>query len=209
MTSDPKLKKNFGSQGFEPLPRNTIQNIKCADALAIWTLIQSRTDDWIIRKKQVQNDLGIGDVRYRKGVARLRELGLWSTELIRVEDGRLIGKYVVISDLIDYQVSSLQTKETKTSLKNTETQEEIENKIGVKFPVYISNLDKPNRVAAIVQHAKLHAESTRIVFAEFSACFERKEVVKPWALLASLVRKASRNELRLSRDGERLLPPWV
>ena len=209
MASKPKPKEKFLGKGFEKLPRATIQNIKSADALAIWTLVKSRPDDWVVRKKQVQKDLGLSDARYRKGVNRLRELGLWKTEFIQGENGRLQGRRTVVHNQIDYQASSLQTKETKAPQKNTETQEEIENKIGIKFPAHISNLDAPNRVAAIIQRAKLPTESTRIVFAEFSACCERKKVDDPWALLASLVRKASHNELRLSADGERRLPPWV
>ncbi len=206
MTNDPKLKQNFGSEGFQILSRRTIQNIKNADALAIWTLIQSRPENWVVRKKQIKENLRIGDKRYSKAVKYLRELGLWKTEFIQGENGRLQGRQTVVHTQIDYQASSLQTKAPQ---KNTETQEGIENKIGVQFPAHISKLDAPSRVAAMVQRAKLPTESTRIVFAEFSACCERKKVNDPWALLASLVRKASHNELRLSADGERLLPPWT
>ena len=95
------LKQRSNGKGFESLPRDTIQKIKHSDALAIWSLLKSMPSSWVIRKKWLRAELKLGEIRYRKAVDRLRELGLWVTIRIRNERGHILGSSIQIFDEIN------------------------------------------------------------------------------------------------------------
>jgi len=239
-----KLKKEFGGKGFQALPRGTIQAINNADALAIWTLLMSMPDAWIVRKKWVKSKLNIGDIRYRNGTRCLRDLGLWKIERIRNADGTLGGSKIIIYA----EITSLATKpegeipraqdmskarkteESKINItyeiennkkqlidipaapvrvNHLQGQTELEQIIGVQYPPELSQLKAPQRVASIIFKSKITTEAARVVFAEFAACYTRKVINDPWALLSSLTRKAASANLRLSAEGEKRLSPFV
>ncbi len=86
---------------------------------------------------------------------------------------------------------------------------ELEKVIGVEFPVEVAQLNDANRVAAIIFKEKITTEEARVTFSEFSACCNRNSVEDPWALLITLVRKAASANLRLSKEGEARMPPFV
>jgi len=86
---------------------------------------------------------------------------------------------------------------------------ELEQEYGVCVPQSIVMLNNLNRVSNILQKRGLDSEAVRLLFAEFEACCCRKEVQSPWALLATLTRKASEGRLRLSLEGEKSIPAWI
>jgi len=239
MLEGPELHKRVRKKGFEALSRETIQGIKHADGLAIWTLFSSMPDKWVIRRKWAKEMLKIGDERYRKGVRRLRELGLWKVVRLRSDKGYLCGSKIELYDEIlepttpkhrdvdnphpqesesPENASTYETEHIKEVIKikpaKLVTNEEFslqdyENLIGVEFPSSVLNLDSPKNIAPIISKSKLSSEDTRTVFAEFSASVKRGTVRDPRALFVSFVAKAKANTLNLSKEGEENLPPWV
>ena len=100
-------------------------------------------------------------------------------------------------------------EENLTRQQESEVRSELEKVIGVEFPIAVAKLGDANRVALIIFKAKLTTEQARVTFAEFSACCVRNSVEDPWALLITLVRKAASANLRLSKEGEARMPPFV
>ena len=95
--SDPILVKRFKNKGNESLCRDTIQEIRHADALAVWVLLMSMPPSWVVRKKWVNKTLKIGGTRYKNARRRLVELGLWKVERIRSKNGQMGGSRIIIS----------------------------------------------------------------------------------------------------------------
>lgn len=101
-------------------------------------------------------------------------------------------------------------KEPNSVIRNrVRSASEIENLLGIRFPQSILGLGNPDRVLSILLRSKIDTELARRVLAEFDACCARRKVEDPWALLATMARKASAGKLKLTSMGEERLPSWV
>jgi len=239
MHEGPELHKKVRKKGFEALSRETIQGIKHADALAIWTLFSSMPDKWVIRRKWAKEMLKIGDERYRKGVQRLRELGLWKVVRLRSDKGYLCGSKIELYDEILEPTTPKPRSADIPQPRKTETPETdaiyekehykkgiskkpaelvtneksnlqyYENLMGIEFPASVLNLDSPKKIVAIILKARLSSEEIRLVFAEFKTSVQKGAVRDQRALFVNFVVKAKAGELNLSQGGEQNLPPWV
>ena len=79
-------------QPYIAMSREVIQAIRQAEALSIWVYLQSKPQNWVIRKTDIKNSLGLGPDRYKKGMDLLKEMGLITTSEVRGCDGKLGGK---------------------------------------------------------------------------------------------------------------------
>jgi len=77
----------------------TVRLIRHSDALAVWILLLNSPDDWIVRRKWLQKELGIGSIRLKSAIARLEGLGLWERHPLRNAQGHLCGTEIVIREI--------------------------------------------------------------------------------------------------------------
>jgi len=92
-TTPTKLKKS--GRGYTVLPTDVINLIRSAEALAIWCYLQSKPEDWVVRKMDIMNRLAIGKRRYAAGMLELKDLGLLQTVVEQGENGQLLGKTLI------------------------------------------------------------------------------------------------------------------
>lgn len=83
-----------GGPSFAVIPNATIEMVADADGLAILTYLLAKPDDWTIRKTDIKGKLGVGEVRYRKAMKLLRDLGLIWDKYYRNEAGHITGTEV-------------------------------------------------------------------------------------------------------------------
>ena len=83
---------------YTTLPTDSIRLIKTGDALAIWCYLQTKPQDWIIRKQQIMDRLDIGRRRYAAALTHLRDIRLVAVEHAQDEHGRLVGRMLVCFD---------------------------------------------------------------------------------------------------------------
>lgn len=79
------------SISFVVLQSDVIAHIKNADALAIWVYLCSKPKDWIVRKNDIFQQLGIGRKRYSDAIKILTNIGLLRLVTIRSDKGTVIG----------------------------------------------------------------------------------------------------------------------
>ncbi|RLJ02374.1 MAG: hypothetical protein DRP08_04610 [Candidatus Aenigmatarchaeota archaeon] len=87
--------------GFDIIPRAAIDNLETAEAIAIYTLLLTRPNNWVVRKKWVMDRLRLGHERYKKGVDELKSKGHWVTASVQDGDGKLGGRviwFMAVSD---------------------------------------------------------------------------------------------------------------
>ena len=234
--SAPKLEKRGKNKGYEPLCRKTIQTIKDADALAIWTLLQSMPDSWLVRKKWLKNELGIGDIRYSKSVKRLKNLGLWRVERIRMEDGCFHGsKIIIFSELpqaeekeepVHRDVDNLNTRFSEKPVSHSLYENNHDKKEIINKPAELKNHETFSFMAKFgfvyPQSLNKLAEEERVLKIFISEGINEsavaRKIIAEWSAMAvrgfqsgdplrALV-WACRNTLAASREGEESLPPW-
>lgn len=84
-------------------PYSTISNkavdaIKNPDALAIWTFLQTKDNNWTVVGNWLQKHFGIGRDRYSKAMLYLRDIGLIRYEANRCkETGKLSGQRIIVN----------------------------------------------------------------------------------------------------------------
>lgn len=85
-----------GDLPFTMLLVDTVDDIRDPAALGMWAYLQSKSENWIIRQKQLCDHFGIGRHKCRGAVKRLKDLGLWTEEVEKGADGKIIGRIVTI-----------------------------------------------------------------------------------------------------------------
>jgi len=102
----PTLLKKAG-RAYTVLPTDTIKKIKTGDALAIWAYLQSKPQDWIIRKADIMTRLEMGRIRYQDAMRHLRDVGLVVAEAINGKGGKLSGRILICFDSPKYTEPSI------------------------------------------------------------------------------------------------------
>ena len=80
-----------GDLPFTMLLVDTVEAIRDPAALGLWCYLQSKSENWIIRQKQLCDHFEIGRHKCRAAVKRLKEEGLWTEEVEKGADGRIVG----------------------------------------------------------------------------------------------------------------------
>jgi len=86
---------------YEERPYTTVINetlaiIECPIAFSIYVYLQSKPENWTVRRQDVMNRFSIGRDRYDKAIRKLKELGLVSHVRETNEAGQVIKWDLVI-----------------------------------------------------------------------------------------------------------------
>lgn len=92
-----KLSKHQDIIPYTMVCRETVQMISNPNSLAIWTYLQSKPDNWVVRKKDIKEHFSLGDISYGKAIRHLKDIGVYRVVNIRDERGRIIGNEICIS----------------------------------------------------------------------------------------------------------------
>lgn len=90
-----KLRKPPGP--FENVDRASVDAIRDISALGLWLYLRCKPEGWIVREAQVRDHFGIGRDKYRACVRRLCELGAMEDKRIQGDQGRIIGRELVVN----------------------------------------------------------------------------------------------------------------
>lgn len=83
---------------YTTLISKVIESIKNPDALAIWTFLQSKDNNWNVVASWMQSHFGIGKDRYRKAMRYLVDMGLVKYVKTQCdESGKLLGTRVIVN----------------------------------------------------------------------------------------------------------------
>lgn len=85
-------------RSYAVLPTDSIKLIRSADALAIWTYLQSKPSDWIVRRPQIMQRLDLSRRGYADAMKHLRDTGLVDSFATHDERGVLTGKRLIVYD---------------------------------------------------------------------------------------------------------------
>lgn len=81
---------------YTSISNNVVDNIKNPDALAIWTFLQSKSNNWTVIGSFLKNHFGIGRTRYAKAMLYLKDMGLIEYSISRDEEGRISGNKITV-----------------------------------------------------------------------------------------------------------------
>lgn len=82
---------------FDIIPRESVEAIESGDALAIWTYLMTRPENWIVRRDEVMKRLKIGRDRYAKAMQELNRLGLIVSASVQGKDGKMQGRVLWVN----------------------------------------------------------------------------------------------------------------
>ena len=85
--------------GFDIIPRQVIDSLETSDQIAMYTLLMTRPNNWVIRKEWVKDRLKIGEDRYRAARQKLEDLDIWTVAKISGEDGKMQGSVIWFNPL--------------------------------------------------------------------------------------------------------------
>lgn len=90
---------------FTTIPNDTLELIKDPVAGIIWVYLMSKSENWIVRNKDIQNRFGIGRDKVHSSMKYLRGLGLVWDEVIRGDSGVLKGKLICVSSTTNLSIT--------------------------------------------------------------------------------------------------------
>ncbi|RME56845.1 hypothetical protein D6779_09920 [Candidatus Parcubacteria bacterium] len=88
-----------GRIAFDIIPRSTVDAIGSAEALAIWTYLITRPENWVVKRNDIMKRLGLGRDRYARAMRELTDLGLIQTTVSRNDDGTLAGRMITVNPI--------------------------------------------------------------------------------------------------------------
>lgn len=80
---------------YRSLPIDTINQIDNTDALAVWTYIQTKAENWVIRNKELQNHFKVGSRKIQKAISYLVDKGFFWRYYPRNKNGTLAGTVTI------------------------------------------------------------------------------------------------------------------
>ena len=80
---------------FDPIDRQTVQDIDRLDELGLWVYLRSRPATWRPREIEIRRRFGIGHEKYVALMSALRARGLIETTVERSGDGRISGRCTI------------------------------------------------------------------------------------------------------------------
>jgi len=86
---------HFG-YSFEAIPRQVVELITNPVALAYYTYLLTRPDEWIVRRGHLMERFGVGRERHDAAMAQLRDLGLAWVEVERDAAGRITDRKFLV-----------------------------------------------------------------------------------------------------------------
>jgi hypothetical protein len=89
-----KLRK-FG-YNFESIPRQVVEQITNPVALAYYTYLLTRPDDWVVRRSHLMDHFGVGRDRHGAAMKQLREIGVVWFQDERNAKGQILERLLMI-----------------------------------------------------------------------------------------------------------------
>ena len=107
-----KLKEHQDQIPYTMLSRDVIQNISSPDALAIWTYLQSQSDNWQVVESHICEHFSISRQRYLRAMKILREAGLYQVIRVKNENNEFTGSFFHIYPFPQVRKSTLMENDT-------------------------------------------------------------------------------------------------
>ena len=134
----PTLLRKEGRK-YAVLPADSIALIKSADGLAIWAYLQSKPQDWIVRKADIMRRLDMGRVRYAEAMKHLRDVGLVAATANQGKNGKMAGRVLICLDSPKYTEPAI-----SAAPKYTETERSVSANVAEPSPLVIKDLNPSN-----------------------------------------------------------------
>lgn len=83
-------------RNYVVLSPESLAAIESPEALAVWVYLQSKSEGWIVRRKDIMNRFSMGRDKSQNAINELKECRLIETIESRNEDGTLKGKELVV-----------------------------------------------------------------------------------------------------------------
>jgi hypothetical protein len=139
-----KLKEHQKQIPYTMVSREVVQSIQSPDALAIWTYLQSQSDNWQVVESHICEHFSMSRQRYLRAMKVLREAGLYEVVRIKNSNNEFTGSYFHIYPFPQVRESTLM--ETDTYIKENEIIKEKESikenkgasRVGIEKPVNVS-----------------------------------------------------------------------
>ena len=74
---------------YDIVPTSSLSLLKTAEGVLVWLYLLTKPKDWVIRKKDIQNQCKLGEDRYRKAIRDMRDCGLLIDKRIPRENTNL------------------------------------------------------------------------------------------------------------------------
>lgn len=149
----------FHSTGkpYTSISNKVVESIQNPDALAIWTFLQTKDNNWTVIASWLQKHFGIGKDRYRAAMKHLEGMGLVRYETNRCkETGRLMGTKIFVHFEPVTEGTENPTVGEPTSRKTRQSEKQqlpIKDSLPMKESTNNSMSSKPDPVAQICKRA--------------------------------------------------------
>lgn len=84
-------------RNYTTLMHDAVEVIKDPVALAIFTYLQTKQENWIVRRNDVMERFGIGKDRYQKAMRHLRDVMLVYNEWVRDDKGQVVDTQMIVN----------------------------------------------------------------------------------------------------------------
>lgn len=85
------------SRAYVVVPSDQLARIGNSDAVAIWSYLLDKPQNWIPRRSDIMDRFGLGRHRYDKAIAELKQLGLVWIEETRNDQGQIVTRALCVS----------------------------------------------------------------------------------------------------------------
>lgn len=94
---------------YTSISNEVVETIKNTDALAIWTFLQSKSNNWTVIGTFLMKHFNIGRKRYSDAMKCLKDLGLIEYEIHRDASGKISGNKIIVRYELPSKPSSTET----------------------------------------------------------------------------------------------------
>lgn len=105
---------------YVTLPQSSVDLVTDPVSLAVWVYLISKSDNWVIRVKDLQDRFGVGRDKVHSALRNLRDVGLVWDEYSRDEKGAMLGKVIFVSSQPNTEALKSRYSEAE-ALKNRNT----------------------------------------------------------------------------------------
>lgn len=178
--------------GYDIIPRESVDSLSSADAIAIYTILLTRPQDWVIHKEWLKNRVGIGDDRYAKAIKELKEKGFWEVQSVKDEEGKMAGRIVHFYPIPKYAISRCSGI---PEVRENPPLKETENELKIKREIFIP--PTVEQVAAYIAERGSHVDAEDFVdFYTSKGWMVGKNKMKDWKACVRTWERQSKKEVR-------------
>lgn len=187
--------------------KNTVENLKNSDALALWIRLMGLPDGWMLRDSWLKSELGVGAARLAKAKKYLISLGLW--QIIHLRDGltgRLAGRQILILEEIpDDPFTQAENSSSSPTLLKKEAKSVLDI-FGLRIPANLKSLISEEEIIRVATLKKIDSQQVQRLIAEFSAMASRGAILDHKSAFWSLASRQEQGALAHTQIGDTKLP---